>query len=345
MEITSRALVYNKYGDPREVLNLTTQEISTKLKPGEVLIHWLATPINPLDINRIQGRYATKADLPAIGGSEGVGEIVKVAAHSKFTIGDHVTLFSNYTPFWCDYVIADESELYKINKKIDLITAATLMINPPTAWIMLKEFVHLVQGDYVIQNSANSGVGRNVIQLCKAWGIKTINLIRSRRDVERLKTELWRIGADHVFTEEEFSLLGMKLINELKNKPRLALNGVGGRSVLTISSALAKNGICIVYGGMSKKTHEFSTASLVFNNIQVRGVNVGLWMRENRYSNQEPNTFEICMKELQILALEGKITAPPVDVASLDKYRDSIVKTMAGGKKQLLMLDSKKSKL
>ena len=95
---------------------------------------------------------------------------------------------------------------------------------------MLKHYVELGKGDYVIQNSANSGVGRSVIQLCKgtlsiiyypkyfspAWGIKTINIVRSRKDIGQLKTELWKIGADHVFTEEEFEEDGRKVIFLLK---------------------------------------------------------------------------------------------------------------------------------
>jgi trans-2-enoyl-CoA reductase len=35
-------------------------------------------------------------------------------------------------------------------------------------------------GDYVIQNGANSAVGQSVIQIAKAWGLKTINVVRDR---------------------------------------------------------------------------------------------------------------------------------------------------------------------
>lgn len=151
------------------------------------------------------------------------------------------------------------------------------MINPPTAWIMLRDFVDLEKGDYVIQNAANSGVGRAVIELCagkkscssvfifqtiSAWGIKTINIIRNREDVGMLKTELWKLGADHVFTEEEFAEMGkdvkkaffsplkfsFQLMKEIMHPPKLALNGVGGRSALVISSTLARGGTCVTYG-------------------------------------------------------------------------------------------------
>ena len=45
---------------------------------------------------------------------------------------------------------------------------------------MLKDFAQLKEGDYVLQNGANSQVGLAVIQLAKAWGLKTINFVRDR---------------------------------------------------------------------------------------------------------------------------------------------------------------------
>lgn len=45
---------------------------------------------------------------------------------------------------------------------------------------MLKDFVDLQPGEWVIQNGANSAVGQAVIQIAAARGLKTINLVRSR---------------------------------------------------------------------------------------------------------------------------------------------------------------------
>jgi trans-2-enoyl-CoA reductase len=45
---------------------------------------------------------------------------------------------------------------------------------------MLKDFIDLKPGDWVIQNGANSAVGQAVIQIAAARGLKTINLIRDR---------------------------------------------------------------------------------------------------------------------------------------------------------------------
>ena len=40
----------------------------------------LQAPVNPADINQIQGKYGAKPDLPAVPGNEGVG-VVKSAAN------------------------------------------------------------------------------------------------------------------------------------------------------------------------------------------------------------------------------------------------------------------------
>ncbi|CAP31999.1 Protein CBG13163, partial [Caenorhabditis briggsae] len=77
------------------------------------------------------------------------------------------------------------------------------------------------------------------------------------------------IGADHVFTEEEFKQTSKEFVKSIKSRPKLALNGVGGKSALQISSVLERGGTCVTYGGMSKKAHEFTTSALVFNDIQV----------------------------------------------------------------------------
>lgn len=64
---------------------------------------------------------------------------------------------------------------------IPVAYAATLAINPATALCMLNEFEKLEKGDVIIQNGANSMVGLAVVQLARERGIRTINVVRTRR--------------------------------------------------------------------------------------------------------------------------------------------------------------------
>src|SRR5258707_1241398 len=61
-----------------------------------------------------------------------------------------------------------------------------------TASLLLDEAPDLKPGDWVVQNAANSGVGRSLIAIAKARGIKTINLVRR----PELIPELQAIGGD-----------------------------------------------------------------------------------------------------------------------------------------------------
>ena len=45
---------------------------------------------------------------------------------------------------------------------------------------MMLDFAQLKEGDWLVQNGANSGVGQNVIQLARIRGFKTVNIIRDR---------------------------------------------------------------------------------------------------------------------------------------------------------------------
>ncbi|GFT45936.1 enoyl-[acyl-carrier-protein] reductase, mitochondrial, partial [Nephila pilipes] len=83
MGLSSYALQYKECGDPNVVLEKVEYETCEDLQSDQVLIKMLAAPINPADINMIQGKYGKKAKLPAIGGNEGVAKVLKIGSSVK----------------------------------------------------------------------------------------------------------------------------------------------------------------------------------------------------------------------------------------------------------------------
>ena len=60
--------------------------------------------------------------------------------------------------------IRDKAESFiRLPAEIDLAQAAMLKVNAATAHLMLRNYVSLTTGDWVIQDAANSGVGINLI--------------------------------------------------------------------------------------------------------------------------------------------------------------------------------------
>lgn len=97
---SSKSLLYNDYGEPADVLKLI-EVPDVKPASDQVTVKWLLAPVNPADINTIQGKYPSKPSLPAVPGNEGVGEITNVGASVKdFIVGDKVVPNDNHTGTW-----------------------------------------------------------------------------------------------------------------------------------------------------------------------------------------------------------------------------------------------------
>lgn len=80
------------------------------------------------------------------------------------------------------------------------------------------------------------------------WGYKTINTVWDRPGADESMKKLKELGADYVFTDDEFAKEGKKVVKGLKAPIKLALNGVGGPSVQKITSVLAKGASVVTYG-------------------------------------------------------------------------------------------------
>ena len=76
-------LTYSENGPPPEVVKMEHFEDPTEANDDKVIVRMLAAPVHPADVNVIQGVYAIKPPLPAIGGGEGVGEVLKVGPNVK----------------------------------------------------------------------------------------------------------------------------------------------------------------------------------------------------------------------------------------------------------------------
>ncbi|XP_058054959.1 enoyl-[acyl-carrier-protein] reductase, mitochondrial [Anopheles bellator] len=292
MSTVARVLRYGEFGEPAKVLRLQ-EEAVPEPKDGEVLVRTLGAPINPADINTIQGKYPVKPAFPAVGGNECVGEVVAIgggASGAHFKVGDRVVPFATGLGTWRSHAIYGAGQLMKVPASIGVAEAATITVNPCTGYRMLKDFVSLQPGDTVIQNGANSACGQVIIQLCRAWGIECVGIVRDRPEFGQLKAYLKELGASEILTEEE--LRTTKLFKDgIFRKPKLALNCVGGKNALEMSRHLDQAGVMVTYGGMSREPVTVPTASLIFKDLRFVGFWMTRWTKENASSPQRAEMF------------------------------------------------------
>ncbi|KAH8354912.1 hypothetical protein KR093_000928 [Drosophila rubida] len=318
MSVVARSLKYSQHGEPVDVLHLVEDKL-TSPQNQQVLVKILAAPINPADINTIQGKYPVKPKFPAVAGNEFVGEVVCVGDKVKnLQPGAHVVPLATGLGTWTTHAVYNEDQLLAISNKVGLAEAATITVNPCTAYRMLKDFVQLSPGDTVIQNGANSAVGQAVHQLCKAWGINSVGIVRNRPEISELKNMLEGLGASAVLTEEEMRTCDIFKSGKLQ-RPKLAFNCVGGKSATEVSRHLSDRGVMVTYGGMSREPVTVATGPLIFKDIAFRGFWMTRWSKENYSAPERTQMFnDICQ-----LIEQGKFVAPAHEMVPLEKFKDA----------------------
>ncbi|CAG7831553.1 unnamed protein product [Allacma fusca] len=323
---TSQRIIFSEFGNPANVLKLESYNIEPE--NGKVLVKMLASPVNPADLNVVQGVYPLKPKvLPDSPGAEGVG-VVTHSESANFKEGDWVLPLNVGFGLWKGYINLKDSELIKIDKNLGLITAATIQVNPPTALRMLTDFEKLQPGDTVIQNGGTSGVGRAVIQLCAVLGLKSISIIRNRSNLDEVKAELKGLGDSNtvVLTEEEF--------REQRNpvKCQLALNCVSGKSVIGLIKALDNSRTLVTYGGMSKQPLVVPTSNFIFNDVQLKGFWMARWRTQSTVKE-----LETMFSYLGSLFLQKKLVPPKVEQIKLTEFQKAVVENSSG--KYVLVFD------
>ncbi|XP_065506682.1 enoyl-[acyl-carrier-protein] reductase, mitochondrial isoform X2 [Caloenas nicobarica] len=332
-----RGLLYERHGEPPAVVQLKDLEVA-ELGDSDVHVKMLAAPINPADINMIQGTYATLPPLPAVGGNEGVGEVLEVGRRvTALKPGDRVIPAVNGLGTWRTRGVFPQETLLKVPSDIPVPCAATLSVNPCTAFRMLADFESLAPGDSVIQNAANSGVGQAVIQIAKASGIKTINVVRDRADLPKLVERLMALGADHVVTEEMLRKPEMKDIFKSIPKPRLALNCVGGKSTTEMLRHLQPKGTMVTYGGMAKQPVMVPVSAFIFRDVRLRGFWMSQWRKDHA---QDRDSVTSMMDALFQLIRRGQLSAPACTQVPLQDYKAALENSMKPftSSKQILLL-------
>ena len=265
---------FSSFGKPDEVIDCIDVNDLGDLNDNEVLIDVLACPINPADVLNIEGRYGVKAKLPARLGAECVGKVKKVGASVKgFKEGDIVLPLDREN--WVQQKIVDEKNLILLPDDIDPIQLSMLKVNPATAYLMLKKYVKLQPGDWIIQDAANSAVGQYKIRLAKIEGIKTINIVRRKE----LANDLKEIGADFVILDTPNMASEVK---ELTNDSdiKLAIDAVGGDIILRIGDCLAEEATILNYGLLSGKNIEMTSYQTVFKRLVLTGFWLMPWLQK-----------------------------------------------------------------
>jgi NADPH:quinone reductase-like Zn-dependent oxidoreductase len=309
------------YGAPEEVASCVEVPDVGEAGPGEVVFDILAFPINPADISFCRGSYRLRPPLPATPGAEGVGRVTAVGAGvTQVKPGDLVINMQREN--WAQRRRGKAEDAIPIPPGLDLAQAAMLRINPPTALLLLEDHVALVSGDWVIQTVANSAVGRHVIVLAKARGVRTVNVVR-RDDVAG---ELRDLGADVVLKDGPD--LAERARAAVGSAPiRLGIDAVSGDACKRIGDCIADGGVVVSYGSMSGQDPTMSRAAVNMRGVNLTGFNLGRSLAK-RTHQQVRAIYAVLAEKLR----DGILKAPIDAFYPIEDIRSALVRAQEGGR-------------
>lgn len=314
-----KKVIYESFGNPVEVLK-TVEVDAAPLEEGQVRVEVLRAPINPSDLIQIAGNYGVKPPLPATAGNEGIGRIVEGEGAGQ------LVLLPGGAGTWATEVVADPRHLVPLPEG-DLDQLSMLLVNPPTAALMLSDYVDLKEGDWIIQSAANSAVGGYLIQMAKARGINVVNVVRRESAIAGLKEQ----GAEVVLVD------GPDLAAEVKKatgaRMKLAIDAVAGKTAGRLADTLETGGTLVNYGGMSNEDSAIGAAALIFNNITVRGFWLVTWMNA---ADKAARTA--LYTELAGQIMMGALHAPIDKHFTLDEITEAARYSWAGGRNGKVMI-------
>ena len=314
-----KQILIDRYGKPEEVARCAEVPDVGAPGPGEVVFDVLLFPINPADISFCKGTYRLRPPLPATPGAECVGRVTATGpgvTHVK--PGDLVINLQREN--WAQKRRVKDEDVIAIPALMNLRQAAMLRINPPTALLLLTDIVDLRPGDWVIQNVANSAVGRLLIPLARARGLRTVNVVRR----EALFDELTALGADVCVVD------GPGLADAVKARTggalaRLGIDAVSGQATARLASCVADGGVVCNYGSMTGEDPVMPRSALTSGGQTLVGFILGRAL--GRRSLTEVRAI---YADLARQVLERRLSAPVERVYPIEEIKAALAHAQRG---------------
>jgi len=322
-----KQVVLERYGAPADAVRCVEAPDPGAPAPDEVVFDVLAFPINPADLSMCRGTYRLRPPLPAGIGAECVGRVTAVGdgvAHVK--AGDLVINLQREN--WTQRRRVAADDVIPVPPGLDRLQAAMLRINPPTARLLLTDLVELRPGDWIIQNVANSAVGRFVIRLGRARGVRTVNVVRR----EALAAELAPLGADVCVVD------GPDLADRVKAATggasiRLGLDAVAGQATARISTCVGERGVVCNYGSMSGEDPVMPRSKLIGEGQSLVGFILGRALAPRSRAQ-----VRAIYAELAEQVRAGLLTAPVEQIYPIEEIRAAVAHAEQGGRRGKILV-------
>jgi NADPH:quinone reductase-like Zn-dependent oxidoreductase len=281
-----RGIIYHRYGEPADVLQLTEAPDLPARGKDEVLIRATSRPVHPGLIG-VRGFYRPPGNTSPAGPDgarpdfEGTGVVEAVGAGiepaSGLLPGARVAFFPARWA-WSDEVLSQARFVTPIPDDICDAFAAQLHVNPLTAVLLVraveKAGIAEASGDVIVLTAAGSAVAKLTATLLLRKGLSPIGIVcSSSRTIPPMSdvVEMPMISTDDPNWREQLrhATIGRPI--------RACLDAVGGELGSVLASRMGEGGSLISYGGSSGQTINIPALAFSMRGLSITGVSVGSW--------------------------------------------------------------------
>jgi NADPH:quinone reductase len=249
--LTVPALVVPRTGGS-EVLTVEGREIPAP-GPGQVRVTVAAAGINFIDIYHREGVYPMTT--PFVVGGEGAGTVEAVGEEVDISVGDRVA-WAQGAASAAGAVVVEAASVVPVPDRVDLETAAAVMLQGITAHYLCHSTYPVAPGDTVVVHAAAGGVGLLLTQMVKMRGGIVIATTSTPAKAELAR----QAGADHLAGYEEFGSVAERVTGG--SGVAVVYDGVGRATFDASLAAVRPRGLMVLYGGSSGPVPPFELQRL-----------------------------------------------------------------------------------
>jgi NADPH:quinone reductase-like Zn-dependent oxidoreductase len=273
----TRAITYATAGYPVDLLEATEIPDPPTPGPGQIQVEVRAFPIHPGDLVGISfgPPHPGQRTVP---GLEATGVVVATGPGVDTpTVGTRVTVFPN-PGSWAQRINVAAELAVPVPDSVSDDVAAQMVCNPLTTLLLYRGAQqHFSVGfdGIIINNAANSSVGRLFTATADHHQIATISVVRSAGRAQELAARYPNVPV--VSTDSPDWVQQIRTIAGGRPIP-VALDPVGGTIAGHLISLLSAGGTLITYGAIAQANIPLHASALLGGEIGIRGLTIGRWL-------------------------------------------------------------------
>jgi len=237
----------------------------------DVLVRIEAAAVNRADLMQREGDYPPPPGCPEWMGLEISGTIVEVgpeaAVKSRWKVGDRVCALLGGGGY-AQYVNVKYDMLMPVPEGCSVVEAAAMPEAFATAYLNLFMEGNIQPGETLLITGGNSGLASVAIPLAKAFGVRVITTVRSKKKADAIR----HLPADLVVNTSEESLAEvLKQQLEAGTPVSVAIDCLGGENVGAYLCYLKHGARWIMIAALAGQKTQIDLKNVYVRNVRLIG--------------------------------------------------------------------------